>query len=266
MSAKKFYFDIDLVAVGQILNGRIHNVTSAEQTTLAASLGAANKGLMVWNTEIESGGSVGSLMIWSGTAFKPWAVSIEGDVVFRGVLTAADYTAVSPAHTESGSQYVIGEAGTLTLTGVTSYTPSATVDVGDLVLFTSPDAVHVFQRNDEQATESTLGNVRLAPQAAALSGVDEAAAITPKTLQGKLIAQHYVRQYTETIANLDAETPTLVTHGLNLLDRDAFTINVMIGNSQANVDVDSININSLSLTSLIALANVKVIIQGASAS
>lgn len=264
MSAKEYFHDLDLVKVSQLINARVHNVDNAGQAALAATLGADNKGLVIWNTEASSAGSAGALLVWDGTQFVQQAVEIEGDLIFRGVLMAADYTAVAVDYTDAGSQYAIGEAGTLTITGVTTYVPSPNVQAGDQIVFTAPDTVYVIQRNDEEATESTLGNVQLATQAEVNTGTQASHAVTPATLQGKLVGQKYVKCYSTTL-NLTALTPATVTHNLNLADRDEFTINVMRGNSQISVDVDSLNVNSLTLTSLVGLTGVKVTVQGASA-
>lgn len=255
MSSIPFYANLDLGNLAQLLGARLHNVTSAEQTTLAGSLGASNKGLAVWNTDDSY------VAVWDGTQFVQQAVEVAGDIIFRGVLMAVDYTATDPAHTVAGSQYVIGEAGTLSFTGVTTYIPSAAVEVGDQVLYTAEDTVYVLQRNDSQATETTAGNVALATQAEANAGTNDTDAVTPLKLQTKLKAQQYVRGYFTTV-NVAALTPLTVTHSLGLMDRDAFTVNTMRNNQQVNVRVDSVDTNSLTLTSLTALTNVKVSVQG----
>jgi hypothetical protein len=59
-----------------------------------------------------------------------------------------------------------------------------------------------------------------------------------------------------------AGTPDTVTHNLALSDRDAFIINLMHNNSQISLDVDSVDANSLTLTSLVPLTGVKVTIIG----
>ena len=45
----------DLQQVAQLLNARKHNVTTAERSTLAGALGAANEGLFVWDTDEKLG-------------------------------------------------------------------------------------------------------------------------------------------------------------------------------------------------------------------
>lgn len=255
MATKEFLHNIDLVTLGQLLNARLHNVTSAERTTLAASLGVANEGLFVYDTTEKM------QYIWDGTQFQPQSVQMEGDVIFRGVLLAAVFDE-DPDFTESGSLYKIGEAGTLTFPGVTTYIPSAVVEPGDELLFTAPDTVYVVQRNDEQATEANLGNVRLASQAQVNAGEDGEAVVTPLTLQGKLEGHFYVRQYTTTV-DLTALTNATITHNLDLVDRDAMTVSAFHGNREISLQVDSVNANSLTVRSLVGRTGVRITVKGA---
>ena len=132
------------------------------------------------------------------------------------------------------------------------------------ILFTDTDEAYAIQRNDAEATETELGNIRLATQAEVNAGVQATEAVTSATLQGKLDAEFYVKQYAATV-NIPALTPLTVTHNLGLVDRNSFTINMMRGNTEISVDVDSVNTNELTLTSLLAISNVRVTIQGASA-
>jgi plasmid maintenance system antidote protein VapI len=261
MSAKQFYHDIDLVKVGQLINARIHNVTSAEQTALAATLGPANKGLPVYNTEIPA------VLFWDGAQFVQQAVSVTGGMIFRGVLVAADYDqndggyTSGPANTDAGDQYAIGEAGTIDLPGVT-VNPDANVEVGDIVLFSDSGTAYVLQRNDSQATETVAGNVKLATTAVALAGANDTDAITALKLQQKLDQQNYTRGHFEVVTTV-ALTPYTITHGLSLVDKDAFTINLMdSAGSQVQADVDSVNTDSLTITTFIAVTDLHVTVTG----
>lgn len=261
MSAKQYYHDIDGVKVAQLVNVRKYNVTTLERDALALTLGVGNTGLFVYDTDEKLE------YTWDGTQFVGAAINIAGDVIFKGAIDASlaldNVGQPQPVEPVSGYEYVVTTAGTLTLTGVT-FSPSAVAEVGDRVLFASPTLAYVQQRNDEQATETTLGNVRLASQAEVNAGTDAIKAVTPLTLQTKLNAQFYPRQYFATV-NLVAATPFTVTHNLGLVDRDAFQINTMLGNSQVSLDVDSVDANSLTLTSLVALTGVKVTVTGAKA-
>ncbi len=266
MATKEYGHNLDLLGVAQLLNARIHNVTDAQETALAGTLGAANDGLAIWNVS----GAQKVLKVWDGTQFVQQAIEVAGDVIFRGVLAAVDYNQLDgsyttgPANRVSGSEYVIGEAGTLDIDGVTTYVPSASVEVGDRILFTAPDTVYVIQRNDEEATETTLGNVRLATQAEVLTGTQATEAVTPATLQGKMVSQGYTRQYTTTV-DIVAGVASTVTHNLNLVDRDAFDVTCVHGNKELSLEVTSVDANSLEVRGLVSRTGIRVTVQGASA-
>jgi len=56
---------------------------------------------------------------------------------------------------------------------------------------------------------------------------------------------------------------TILVHGLQLQDRNSFTIMAMVDNSSVNLDVDSIDENTVKLTSLVEKTDVKISIIGA---
>ena len=69
--------------------------------------------------------------------------------------------------------------------------------------------------------------------------------------------------YTATGVSITASTPLTVNHNLALSDKDFFTIRVCDTNgSSISVDVDSVNTNSLTLTSLVDLTGIKIVIFG----
>jgi len=242
MAVKQFYHDIDLVACGQLLNARLHNVTNAEETTLAGTLGAAEEGLVIYNTDSDQ------IKTWDGTQFNATAPAVAGDVIFQGIVT--DFTAGgTPATTVAGSQYIAGAAGTIAWSGITIQ-PSADVEVGDVILFTSPTEAYVMQRNDVLASETTAGNIILATQAEVNAGTVTDEAITPATLAGWAANFQFAKTFFQGALALPNDTATTVTHNLGLSDANAFVINVMEagGDSQISVDVDSVDANSLTLT------------------
>jgi len=303
MSAKQFYHDIDLVNVGQLIGARLQNISGTAMATLAGQLGADNMGLCVYNT------TDARIYVFNGTAFDPFQIDTVGDIKFRGVINAGNAATVEKV---SGYQYVVDTAGTLSAAGVT-FSPSATVQIGDQVLFTSATQAYVIQRNDVTATETTEGNIRLATQAEVNAGTSTDTAVTPATLKGKLdpiyaaqaakdleqdnrltavegrvtsvenrvtateeknteqdgrltsLEADRVKHFFASV-NLAAGVPFTVSHMLNLVDRDGFVINTHFGNSQISLDVDSVSVNALTLTSLVPLTGVKVTVIGRSAS
>lgn len=334
MAVKQFYHDIDLVNVGQLVGARLQNVSATAMAALEGQLSADNKGLTVYNT------SDNRIYVFNGVAFDPFQIDTIGDIKFRGVINEGNAATVEKV---SGYQYVVDTAGTLTASGVT-FLPNATVEVGDQVLFTSETEAYVLQRNDVQATETTLGNVSLATQAEVNAGTNDTDAITALTLHGyvdpefaadrarilateeknleqdgrilateeknleqdgrltaveeknleqdgRILAteEKNVEQDGRILAteeknieqdgriatlegdrlkhyfasvNLAAATPFTVAHNLNLFDKDDFVINTQFGGSQISLDIDSVNTNSITLTSLVPLTGVKVTLIG----
>lgn len=265
--ANEFLSDLIGNGVAQLKGFRTQNVADAAAQTVVentgndgGALGAGNIGYTIYRVDLKK------VAVWDGTQFVFQEVQIAGDIVFKGLINASlpldDAGQPQPVEPVSGYEYVVTTAGTLTLTGVT-FSPSAVVEVGDRVLFTSATQAYVVQRNDEQATETVLGNVRLATAAEVLTGTEALEAVTPATLQNKLVVQKYTKQYNATV-NVTIGTTT-ITHNLGLIDRDAFVFNAMFGNSAVSFDVDSVDANSITVTSLVARTGVKVTVIGASA-
>lgn len=263
MASKEFFHNLNGLGVAQLEGMRIYNVADATaQTTVettgnnGSALGMNNIGYMIYRVDLKQ------FAIWDGAQFVFQAIELEGDLAFKGVVDAS-ISLDGQVQKVTGYQYVVGTAGTLTAAGVT-FSPSAVAEVGDVFFFTSPTEAYVIQRNDVNATETQSGNIRLATQSEVNAGTVADEAVTPATLQGKLVAQKYAKQYNASVT-LTAGSPLTVTHNLGLVDKDSFVVNTMRNGSQISLDVDSVNANSLTLTSLVALSNVFVTVVGASA-
>ena len=178
MASREYYHDIDLVKVGQLVNARIQNVTTTERNTLGSSLGSGNVGIQVFDT------TIAAPFIWDGSAWVRDALTVSGDVVYKGTINPSNAGTVNK---DSGFQYVVDTAGTLTASGVT-FSPSGVVEVGDIVLFTSATDASVIQRNVEGATDAVAGIIELATQSEVNTGSDTTRAITPATLAGSNLA------------------------------------------------------------------------------
>ena len=231
MATKQFYHNIDLVKVGQLLDARIKNVTSAEKSTLAAQLGSGNKGLVIYDTDVSE------MAIWDGVTFRQVSSDITGDVIFRGVINPTNSDTGS-VESVNGNQYVADTAGTLTRTGVT-FSPSADVEVGDIVLFTGPTTATILQRNVDYATETVAGIIELATQAEVDAGTDVDRAITPATLAGSQLASDVATNATD-IAAAEAKIGQDSPNGSYLtLDTSAQTVIAAINEVNAAQLADS---------------------------
>jgi len=204
MASKEYYHDIDLVKVGQLVNARIQNVTTTERTTLGGGLGSGNVGLQVFDT------TVAAPFIWDGSAWVRDALTVSGDVVYKGVINPSNAGTVNK---EAGFQYVVDTAGTLTASGVT-FSPSGVVEVGDIVLFTSATDASVIQRNVEGATDAVAGIIELATQSEVNTGTDTTRAITPATLAGSTLASN-VSTNQSNISTLQTDVTNLQTYAAN---------------------------------------------------
>ena len=231
MATKQFYHNIDLVKVGQLLDARIKNVTSAEKSTLAAQLGSGNKGLVIYDTDVSE------MAIWDGVTFRQVSSDITGDVIFRGVINPTNSDTAS-VEAVNGNQYVADTAGTLTKTGVT-FSPSAEVEVGDIVLFTGATTATILQRNVDYATETVAGIIELATQAEVDAGTDVDRAITPATLAGSQLASDVATNATD-IAAAEAKIGQDSPNGSYLtLDTTAQTVIAAINEVNAAQLADS---------------------------
>lgn len=254
MAVKQFYHDIDLISVGQLLNARLHNADNAAEAVLDGALTAAEEGFVIYNTDTDT------IKTWDGTQFNSVAPAVVGDVIFQGVHT--DLTAPgAPATVVSGSQYIMGAAGDILWTGIT-INPNNTVEIGDVVLFTSPTEAYVIQRNDVIATETVAGNILLATSAEVIAGAVTDEAVTPATLAAWAANFQFAKTFSATVS-LPNNTPFNVAHTLALSTKDAFVVNVMdSAGSQISVDIDSVDANNLTLTARPAVANVVVTVVG----
>lgn len=253
MSEKQYYHDLDLVEVGQFLRFRVHNATTAARTALGGSLGAGNDGLHIWDTDEKQ------QYYWDGTQWVQGVQTITGAMIYKG---AHSDLANAPSSPEVGYVYRMTTGGTLTWAGQT-FQPNAEVQVGDSVIYAGSDTWDVYQGDADEATETTLGLVEIATQAEANAGTDATRVITPATLAGVLANLKLAKTYYEESITLVATTPKTITHNLALSNKDTFTIRVCNSSgSDISVDVDSVDVNSLTLTSFVGLTNVKVTVIG----
>ena len=116
----------------------------------------------------------------------------------------------------------------------------------------------------ELAQYTPPASYTLATQVEVNAGTDNTKIVTPLTLHTKLKQQLYVNQYSANIPLIAANTPYTFSHNLSLVHKNGFVINAMLLDSAVTLDVDSVDNNTVTLTSLVNLENVYVTIMGAS--
>ena len=250
MAELDFFQDLNGQGVVQLKGMRIQNV--ADQTAQDAyvlngnfgdELGLDNTGLEIYRSDLKR------VAVWDGAEFVFQEIQIEGDVIFKGIVDAS-ISLDGQSEAVAGFTYVVGTAGTLSMTGVT-FSPSDFVEVGDKILFVSETEAYVIQANIDANRITVLEN-----------RVDtvEAKNLEQDGRLDELEARGEVKTFFQTLS-LAAGVNT-ITHGLALTNAQSYTINVQRNNSTISVDVDSVDVNSLTLTTLLPLTDVTVAIIG----
>lgn len=246
MATKEFYHDIDLVKLSELKNFRVHNVTTSARGTLGGTLSTTHKGLSVWDTDLSS------LWIWNGSAFvSPGGVA--GAMTFKGVVA---FGAAEPSSPANGDYYVFNSAGTNT------WNSSDVVQVGDSAVWNGTDWSFI-QGNVLAASESVAGIIEIATQAETNTGTDDVRAVTPLKLATYATGKAFAKVYYAGSLTLVANTPLTVTHSLALQNRNAFVCKVVdISHSEVSVDIDSVDVNSFTITSAVAGTGYQVCVVG----
>lgn len=246
MAVKEFYHDIDLVKLSELKNFRVHNITTANRTTLAGTLSSTHKGLSVWDTDLNK------LCIWDGSAFGIIG-AVTGGMVFQAALA---YNAAEPMSPSIGDYYVFTTAGTNT------WNSSDVVQIGDSAVWNGTDWTFI-QGNVLAASETVAGVIEIATQAETNTGTDDARAVTPLKLTSFATTKAFAKTYYAGSLTLVANTPLTITHSLALQNRNAFVCKVTdSSHSEVSVDIDSVDANSLTITSAIAGSGYQICVIG----
>jgi hypothetical protein len=218
---------LDFAKVGKIVDAIMNPLTTAQKTTLGGTLGAGNEGLLVWDTDLNT------LYAWGGSSWLAIAGTQSG-------LTPKGNKAFNDA--EPGSP-VIGDLYVFTTAGSNTWEGTTVVQVGDQVYWDGT-LWQFIQGNVIAASDTVPGIIELATQAEVNTGSDTSRAVTPATLAGRPFAKVYFSASITTVA----DTPFTITHSLNLQNRDSFVLSFKVGNSEYNVDIDSVDVNSCTIT------------------
>lgn len=253
MAISQVWTDIEGMKVGILKDWKHNPLTTAERTTLSALLNSAHVGLQCFDTtELLN-------YYWNGTAWTTGVAQVTGAMNYKG---AYSNLTTAPGTSATGDTYVMTAAGTLSWAGIT-FNPSAQVQVGDMIVRRSATVWDVVQGNDLPASETVQGNIQIATQAIVNAGTDDTQAITPLKLKTAITAQALAKTYFASAITLVANTAFTVTHNLNLQNKDAFVVSVKDSTgSEVGVDIDSVGVNSLTITAGIAATNVTVTVIG----
>lgn len=120
MAEKLIYHDINLVRVSELKEARLHNITTADRTTLGGSLGGTNTGLVVYDTDLDT------LYIWDGSAWDAVGTTISGAMTLKGIVA---HNAAEPGTPATGDFYIFNSAGSNT------WNTDEAVEAGDMVIW-----------------------------------------------------------------------------------------------------------------------------------
>lgn len=247
MSEIQVYQDWSWEKVSQLKNFRVHNITTTDRSTLGGTLNTNHKGLLVYDTDLQA------MYTWDGSAWDTVSSTITGAVVLRGVV---GYNAAEPGSPATGDYYIFNTAGTNT------WESSVVVQSGDSVVWDGTNWQYI-QGNTVAASETVSGILEIATQAETNAGSDDTRAVTPNKLAGYASSKAFAKTYYELVTTITANTPYTVTHNLGLQNRNSFIINAMnSAHSQIMLDVDSVDANSLTVTSAVTLSSVYITVIG----
>lgn len=183
---------------------------------------------------------------------------------FKGAIDASTNPNY-PAAT-AGDVYVISVAGKI---GGAS---GLDVQAGDMVLCTVTNAGGdqatvgsswtILENNNEQATETILGLVKIATNAQVTAGVDDTTAITPLKLTTYLGSAAYTKKFTQSGISIGTTPgPQVINHNLN-------TKNVIVSVADATTDEEYVldvvhtSVNSITIDAIGATRTVYVTVIG----
>lgn len=190
---------------------------------------------------------------WNGTSWINLSLVITNAVTIKGEITNANTNPSAPSNPSTGDTWFITtNAGTV---------GGLTVEIGDQ-LVRSSSGWFVIQANLQAASTTIAGFIRLATQSEANAGSLNSVAISPSTLAGYLSNFLYQRKSATNISSLAANTPTTVTHGLNVLSQDDVIVQCYQSNAQIGLSVKSSSVNAVLIESNQTLGNVKVVVVG----
>ena len=244
--------NVSLSRVGQLLGGRIQNVTTAGRAILQGQLrqledstGISRAGNIIFDVETNGG----TLFVYNSSSREYEAVSfdLEGDISYQGEInpTNAD---TSDVVATKGYQYVVTASGTLSKTGVT-FEPNATVEIGDIVLFWDATKAYVLQTNFGPATTEKKGHVTFANQSDFDNGIGDGI-VSPEIFASSSYSDDITKNETDLTANIN-EINALKGFAGSLVPLQTESLNLADAINELNDNADSASIEISELRSFI---------------
>ena len=237
MAIKTQATGLDFLKLGILKDALANPLSTTDKNTLGGTLGAAHKGLLVYDITLNR------LQSWNGSAFADPAASQTG-------LTPKGNKAFNDA--EPGSP-VIGDLYVFTSAGNNTWEGTVPVQIGDQVYWDGT-AWQFIQGNVVFASETIAGVAEIATQAETNTGTDDTTFVTPLKLATYVAGtRKLAKVYFNASVTTVADTPLTINHALGLQNRDAFVLSFKVGNSEVNVDVDTTDVNNCTITTSVAL-------------
>jgi hypothetical protein len=190
---------------------------------------------------------------WDGGAWVDLSQVVNSAITVRDEIMNAAANPSFPASPVTGDSYFITtQAGTV---------GGLSVEIGDQLIY-GKSGWFVLQRNLQAATQAIAGFARFATQQEAITATDATTAISPAVLAGFLINFLYARKFRILIASLAANTPTTITHGLNVVNPSDVVTAAYQDGGEIVVDIKPTTANALTIESNQVLGNVTLVVVG----
>jgi hypothetical protein len=236
--AKAFYTDIDLKR-NQLLGARYENASVAPATPAL--------GQVYFDTaQIKFLG-------WNGSVWIDLSQIINNAITVKGEITNANTSPALP------TVFSVGDAYFITTTAGT--VGGITVKIGDQII-RSTSGWFALEADLVAATTAVAGFVRLALASEVVTGTDPTTAVSPATLAAYISTVLFTKKYRTLVATVAANTAVTITHNLNLLNPEDAVVMTKLGGLDMELAVAYVTVNTLTITSNQALANVTVVVIG----
>jgi hypothetical protein len=185
---------------------------------------------------------------------------ITGLLDYKGGYDAAANTPNLDATPTAGTIFK-GDTYTVTVAG-TFYTED--VQVGDMLIAEIDDPAALsdwtlVERNQNPASTTVAGYIRLATQAEVNAGVATDLAVSPATLQGYLATLSLVESFTTTVSVGTAQGAVNINHGLG---STSVIVSAYLANEEVGITVTRVDANNITVEANGATVSIDVVVIG----